>query len=64
MAAPKKRTSYSKTRQRRSHQALKVVHSTFCSNCGKDCLSHRVCLACGYYRGRQILQIKQKETKS
>ena len=64
MAVPKKRTSYSKTRHRRSHQALQVVHGTFCAHCGKEKLSHRVCLACGYYRGKQILKIKSKKIDS
>ena len=30
----------------------------FCGNCGAPCLPHRVCKACGYYDGKQVIQVK------
>ena len=45
MAVPKKRTSASKTRQRRSHDALSVMPASVCKKCGKKRPS--CCAACG-----------------
>ena len=56
MAVPKKRTSKSRKRMRRAHDALKIqVAVTFCQECGEPKLMHRVCSGCGTYRGRQVL---------
>ena len=40
-----------------------AVGQTICSNCGELKLSHRVCPECGYYNGKQVKEIKQKENK-
>ena len=45
MAVPKFKTSKSKTRKRRSHHALKSVHSEICSVSSYPRLSHHFCLA-------------------
>ncbi|PIZ57942.1 50S ribosomal protein L32 [bacterium (Candidatus Torokbacteria) CG_4_10_14_0_2_um_filter_35_8] len=58
MAEPKKKTSHSRVRKRRSHQALKEIQYTFCSNCGKPVLPHRACLSCGFYKERKVFEIK------
>ncbi len=54
MAVPKKKTSQSRKGMRRSHDALKGVNATECSNCGAPKLSHHICSSCGHYRGRQV----------
>ncbi len=61
MAVPKKKTSRSRRGMRRSHDALSVVQSQECSNCGAAKLSHHVCDSCGHYKGRQVLKIKLPE---
>ncbi len=43
---------------RRSHHALKAPRLSLCSNCGAYHQRHRVCLECGFYKGEQILDIK------
>ena len=58
MAVPKKRTSKSRTRMRRSqHDKASSAQLTFCNHCGEPKQTHRVCMSCGHYRGRQILAI-------
>ncbi|MBQ4322549.1 MAG: 50S ribosomal protein L32, partial [Clostridia bacterium] len=34
-----------------------------CPNCGEYVLSHRVCKACGYYDGKQVLKMNNEEAK-
>jgi large subunit ribosomal protein L32 len=56
---PKRRFSKMRTRSRRSQQdkvkTLKPLGE--CENCGEPKQSHRVCLNCGHYRGRQVLPV-------
>jgi large subunit ribosomal protein L32 len=55
MAVPKKRMSRSQTGQRRAHDALKLTAAVeSCPDCGASKLRHRVCDACGSYRGRKV----------
>ena len=63
MAVPKKKTTKSAKNQRRSHHALKKPILAKCSNCDKAVLPHHVCLNCGHYKGKQVIEIKTKEDK-
>ena len=56
MAVPKRKQSHSRTNLRRS-QNSKLTAPTIvkCSKCGEYNLTHRVCSACGYYGGKQII---------
>jgi large subunit ribosomal protein L32 len=57
MAVPKKRTSSSARNMRRSHDALTANASTeVCPACGELKLRHQVCLHCGKYRGRKVIE--------
>ncbi len=62
MAVPKKKTSVSRKGMRRSHDAIKGTNPTECPNCGAPKLSHHVCGACGFYRGRQVFSKPVSET--
>ncbi len=58
MAVPKKKTSKARTRRRRSeNDKVKSPVASWCDNCGAAKMPHRVCLACGMYRGRQVISI-------
>ncbi len=57
MAVPKKRTSVSRKKMRRSHHHLARTFANVCSNCGEPVLRHRACTACGQYRGKQVLAV-------
>ena len=59
MANPKRRTSKRRRDMRRSHDAITVVATTNCSNCGALVRPHRVCGECGYYAGRQVVEVAE-----
>ena len=58
------------TANRRSHHALKGKVFSKCQNCGKAKLPHKVCMNCGTYNGRQVInkvktvEKKQKKAKA
>ncbi|MGL4371208.1 MAG: 50S ribosomal protein L32 [Alphaproteobacteria bacterium] len=56
MAVPKKKTSPSRQGMRRSHHAIKAVHTSECANCGSVKLPHHLCASCGHYRGRFVFE--------
>ncbi len=57
MALPKRRHSRSRTRKRRSHDALKTSGLSLCSECGEPKQPHRLCGSCGKYKGRTVYQL-------
>lgn len=59
MPVPKRRTSKSKKNKRRSHDALTAPQFISCAKCGEAVFPHRACSSCGYYRGRQAIQIEE-----
>lgn len=48
---------------RRSHHALKAVTLSACSHCGKPHRPHHMCLECGYYNGRQVMDLETLTAK-
>lgn len=62
MAVPKKKTSKSKRNQRRSHHALKMTNVVEDQTTGELRLSHHISLKDGYYRGRQVILPKVKDS--
>ncbi|HOW88617.1 MAG TPA: 50S ribosomal protein L32 [Candidatus Omnitrophota bacterium] len=60
MANPKRRHSNTRSRLRRAHDHLAVKSSSQCAQCGAFVLPHRVCTACGYYKGKLVKTIKVK----
>lgn len=63
MAVPKKRRSKSRKRTHRSLWKLSIPTMVTCTDCGALRVAHRVCPVCGYYKGVQVLQIKEKKDK-
>lgn len=58
MANPKRKHSKTRRDTRRAHDALKPAGTVACSNCGEPKAPHRVCSACGYYKGKQVLAVR------
>ena len=56
---PKRKVSKSRRNRRRAHDALTLNHLVECFNCGEYHIAHRVCPKCGYYRGEQVLIVKE-----
>ncbi|MGK2957182.1 MAG: 50S ribosomal protein L32 [Acidimicrobiales bacterium] len=58
MAVPKKKTSKSKSRSRRaSAWRLSVPARSVCPHCSSAKLPHIVCQTCGWYGGRQAVEV-------
>ena len=58
MSVPKKKVSKSKRDMRRSGHALTApTHVHACPQCGNKIAYHRICDACGFYKGRDILSL-------
>ncbi len=49
------------TGNRRSHHKVSAPRLVKCSNCGAFHQKHRVCLECGFYRGKQIIDSKKEQ---
>mgnify|MGYP006285756841 FL=1 len=54
MAVPKKRTSKTRKRKRRTHKKLSAPNLVECSNCHEKILPHHVCPDCGHYDGKKV----------
>ncbi len=61
MPQPKKKVSKSKRGMRRSHDHLKVPAFSKCTNCGEPVAPHRVCMHCGFYKGKEIVPMEHAE---
>lgn len=61
MAVPKRKVSKSKIRMRKRSHKRPFVETTVCTQCGAPTQPHRVCAACGSYRGRQVLTVAVDE---
>ena len=57
------RHTRSHTKNRRSHHALKAPALAVCSNCGAQHRPHHMCLECGFYKGRQVMDLKAQKAK-
>lgn len=61
MAVPKRRTSVTRKRKRRSHLSLVAPNLDKCPQCLEPKEPHRACRACGTYKGRAVLPVKEAE---
>jgi large subunit ribosomal protein L32 len=58
VAVPKRRKTASRRNMRRAqHDKVTAPNLVPCSNCSAPTLPHRICSACGYYKGRDVLGI-------
>ena len=59
MPNPKRRHSSKRTSTRRAHDFLTTPSLALCPNCQERKLPHRVCPKCGFYKGREVVQVEQ-----
>ncbi|MCF8032739.1 MAG: 50S ribosomal protein L32 [Desulfarculaceae bacterium] len=59
MAVPKRRHSTTRSKKRRSHDAITLPNPVLCPQCGEPKMPHRVCQSCGTYKGRQAVQTEE-----
>ncbi len=57
------RHTRSHTGNRRSHHALKAPTLSKCTHCGASHRPHHMCLECGYYNGRQVIDLEAEKIK-
>lgn len=63
MAHPKRKHSKQRGRKRRTHYKLKLPLLVECKQCRRDKPAHMVCPFCGYYGGKEVIQIRSREDK-
>ena len=63
MAVPRMHHTKSRRNKRRLHIYLEPAALTLCKKCGKAVLPHTVCKNCGYYKGREVIDVMKKLTK-
>ncbi|MCL1802392.1 MAG: 50S ribosomal protein L32 [Eubacteriaceae bacterium] len=56
MAVPKRKQSKSRRDKRRANYKLSMPAISICPECGAVKQPHRVCLACGTYNGRKVIE--------
>ncbi|MBQ1244177.1 MAG: 50S ribosomal protein L32 [Clostridia bacterium] len=60
MAVPKRKVSKARRDKRRSSTwKLNLPSLVKCPKCGAFKLTHRVCKACGYYKGEEIIKTEE-----
>jgi large subunit ribosomal protein L32 len=63
-ALPKQRITRHRQGNRRRNHVLATVKLVTCPNCGDWMRSHHVCMTCGTYRGRQVIQIEERRREA
>jgi len=59
MAVPKRRTSKARKRKRRTHDKAATTALQACPRCGDPRRPHHVCPTCGYYGGKQRIEVEE-----
>lgn len=63
MGIQKRRRSKARTASRRAQWKLRAPHLVECPQCHNRRVPHRVCPTCGYYDGRQVIEVEEPETR-
>jgi len=57
MGVPKRRMSKMRLRTRKAANRPIAPELSLCAQCGARVLPHRVCPACGFYKGKQAVSV-------
>ena len=60
---PKKRHSRQRQGKRRHAIRLAVSKTIVCKNCQKFVKAHAVCKYCGYYKGKEVINVNAKKER-
>lgn len=55
---PKNKTSKARRDKRRANWKLSVPGMVTCPSCGELKMPHRVCKACGSYKGKEVVSVE------
>ena len=61
MIEPKRKISKQRSRTRRANWKISAPGMSECPQCHQQKLAHRVCKHCGYYDGRQVINMEAKK---
>ncbi len=61
MAVPKRKTSSSKSKKRRTHYKTASPATSMCPECNEKMHPHRACPHCGHYKGRNFIKTEEEE---
>lgn len=61
MANPKRRHSNTRQAKRRANWKVHANNLSICPQCKKAKLPHRICPYCGYYKGKPVIIMEEKE---
>jgi large subunit ribosomal protein L32 len=64
VGVPKRRVSHARKGDRRAHLALTAPVLVECDHCHEMKQPHHVCPNCGWYNGRQAIDLKQPTSES
>lgn len=63
MAVPKQKQNQSRRDRRRGNIFIKAPNLVKCQKCGKPVLPHTVCAYCGFYKGKEAINVMAKLEK-
>ncbi|RJQ53343.1 MAG: 50S ribosomal protein L32 [Nitrospiraceae bacterium] len=62
MPNPTSRHSKARRDKRRANWKIQLPGVSVCPECREPRLPHRVCMSCGSYNGKKILEVVEKES--
>jgi len=63
-ALPKRKYAKARQGKRRGHLGMTPPSLEYCPQCRSPKLPHHVCPTCGYYAGREAVEIKNPKPKA
>lgn len=65
MAVQKRRQSSARRDSRRAQwmASVKIPNVSACPQCGETKVPHRICMKCGWYNGREIVEAREETTE-
>ncbi|MEK7582883.1 MAG: 50S ribosomal protein L32 [Patescibacteria group bacterium] len=63
MGVPRAHSTRAQKGRRRSHLAMTAKALLVCSHCQKPTLPHTVCKYCGFYDGKEVVNVLARELK-
>ena len=63
MAVPRHKHTRAKVGKTRMHKNIKFLSLNICPKCKKPVLSHTACLNCGFYKGKEVINVLAELTK-
>ncbi|MBI4682510.1 MAG: 50S ribosomal protein L32 [Nitrospirae bacterium] len=62
MPNPTSKHTRSRRDKRRANWKITAPSVSLCPDCQEPKLPHRICMSCGSYNGKKILEVVEKET--